>query len=385
MIGMLFTTALNIYSLAPLIIILLFIVAAAGLTRGVDIFSIFSIGALVGATAGFGSGGVGKGFRAGKTKRFIDKGVDKYGKNSIAAARDTVLGLAGKYKNSKQQLSDKRMKDLGLDKNSKLYPGTTTPYMLALQGRDPTTAAAASPINTQSRWVHMSVIAAYNRKDVARLRGKIATASSPTGQAAAQQRYENALNSAIVQEYHYRNPAAGAIGARIGTGLRQRREVLSEMLAERGEMRGRTWYINNALSRAKARGASSDHIARLEELKQDTEDNIRLGIYGGASSMQRVALAGTVAASGVLGMTIMAWREYLLRRNITPAPTPIVLPHVPPNPQPPSPINPPINLNNPNNPTNPVNRRKLNSPNNPNNPANKNNNAHNSWNTPPSP
>ena len=53
-----------VYTLAPIIIILLFILAAAGLNRGTSIFNLFGLGALMGIGAGVGKGGAGKGLRS---------------------------------------------------------------------------------------------------------------------------------------------------------------------------------------------------------------------------------------------------------------------------------------------------------------------------------
>lgn len=53
-----------VYTLAPIIIILLFILAAAGLNRGTSIFNLFGLGALMGIGAGVGKGSAGKGLRS---------------------------------------------------------------------------------------------------------------------------------------------------------------------------------------------------------------------------------------------------------------------------------------------------------------------------------
>ncbi|MCL5433989.1 MAG: hypothetical protein M1538_03380 [Candidatus Marsarchaeota archaeon] len=54
----------SVYTLAPIIIILLFILAAAGLNRGTSIFNLFGLGALMGIGAGVGKGSAGKGLRS---------------------------------------------------------------------------------------------------------------------------------------------------------------------------------------------------------------------------------------------------------------------------------------------------------------------------------
>jgi hypothetical protein len=59
------TTAPSITTLAPLVVIFVLIIAAAGLTRGTDIFQLFGIGSLLGITKGGIGGAVGKGLRTG--------------------------------------------------------------------------------------------------------------------------------------------------------------------------------------------------------------------------------------------------------------------------------------------------------------------------------
>ncbi len=51
-----------IYTLIPIIVIIILIAAAAGLSRGTDIFSLFGLGSLLGFTRGIGAGGAGRGF-----------------------------------------------------------------------------------------------------------------------------------------------------------------------------------------------------------------------------------------------------------------------------------------------------------------------------------
>jgi len=63
------TLSSNVYALIPIIIILIFILAAAGLTRGVSIFNLFGIGALMGIGGGVGKGGAGKGLKAASAVR----------------------------------------------------------------------------------------------------------------------------------------------------------------------------------------------------------------------------------------------------------------------------------------------------------------------------
>jgi len=69
----------QIYELAPLIVILILIVAAAGLTRGADIFSLFGIGTLMGLAGGMGSGGAGRGLKGASVQRRIAKSFKKLG------------------------------------------------------------------------------------------------------------------------------------------------------------------------------------------------------------------------------------------------------------------------------------------------------------------
>lgn len=49
-----------IYAFIPIVIIIILIAAAAGLSRGTDIFQLFGIGALIGIGSGIGKGGVGR-------------------------------------------------------------------------------------------------------------------------------------------------------------------------------------------------------------------------------------------------------------------------------------------------------------------------------------
>ncbi|MCW6159852.1 MAG: hypothetical protein LVQ95_02050 [Candidatus Micrarchaeales archaeon] len=65
------------WTLAPIIVIFVLIVAAAGLTRGGDFFSFLGLGALLGITSGVGKGGAGKGLRSASAvgRRSIKKNV----------------------------------------------------------------------------------------------------------------------------------------------------------------------------------------------------------------------------------------------------------------------------------------------------------------------
>jgi hypothetical protein len=65
MVGILATTP-SLYDLAPIVLIIIFIVAAAGVTKGGDIFQFFGVASLLGITGGVGGGGAGKGLRTGK-------------------------------------------------------------------------------------------------------------------------------------------------------------------------------------------------------------------------------------------------------------------------------------------------------------------------------
>ncbi len=57
------TTTPTVYDLTPLVLIVIFIIAAAGLTKGGDIFQFFGVASLIGVTGGIG-GGAGKGLRS---------------------------------------------------------------------------------------------------------------------------------------------------------------------------------------------------------------------------------------------------------------------------------------------------------------------------------
>jgi len=63
------TLSSNLYALIPVIIILIFILAAAGLTRGVSIFNLFGIGSLINIGNGVGKGGSGKGLKSASAVR----------------------------------------------------------------------------------------------------------------------------------------------------------------------------------------------------------------------------------------------------------------------------------------------------------------------------
>ena len=97
------------WTLAPIIVVFVLIIAAAGLTRGGDFFSFLGIGALLGITSGVGKGGAGKGLRSASAigRRSIKKNVksmnplkkkaEKLGKASaIAKIRQKQAKVVGK-------------------------------------------------------------------------------------------------------------------------------------------------------------------------------------------------------------------------------------------------------------------------------------------------
>jgi hypothetical protein len=80
-----------IYTFIPIIIILILIAAAAGLTRGMDLFALFGIGTLMGLASG-GSRGVGKGLTS----------ANKYKATPAKFTSVGVFSLAGKGANTIQ-------------------------------------------------------------------------------------------------------------------------------------------------------------------------------------------------------------------------------------------------------------------------------------------
>jgi hypothetical protein len=81
-----------IYAFIPIVIIIILIAAAAGLSRGTDLFQIFGIGALIGVGSGIGGGGTGKSIKGfgksyGSTKAFSKMG---------GAAGGTIKGAGNK-------------------------------------------------------------------------------------------------------------------------------------------------------------------------------------------------------------------------------------------------------------------------------------------------
>ncbi len=79
-------------ALAPVIIIIILIAAAAGLTRGADIFAILGVGSLLGIASGFGGGGAGRGLGRGSAK-FSDKGAAKAA-GALGRVAGSAAGLA---------------------------------------------------------------------------------------------------------------------------------------------------------------------------------------------------------------------------------------------------------------------------------------------------
>ncbi len=121
-------------NLAPLIVVFVLIVAAAGLTRGTDLFGLFGVGAIMGIGTG-GSGRVGKGVAAGKSARGIKKKIAGYGvgksvgnalKGKIKQRRlEKKLARAASRgdRNAAERLA-KIYESRGLDKSAKLVRDT---------------------------------------------------------------------------------------------------------------------------------------------------------------------------------------------------------------------------------------------------------------------
>ncbi|MGC8679927.1 MAG: hypothetical protein ACP5T6_01350 [Candidatus Micrarchaeia archaeon] len=94
-----------VYTLAPIIIILLFILAAAGLNRGLNMFNMFGIGALLGMGTGVGKGSSGKGLRAASA---LQRRKMKASVRSVVP----VKNLSGKGKKFAQNRLNKRINKL---------------------------------------------------------------------------------------------------------------------------------------------------------------------------------------------------------------------------------------------------------------------------------
>ena len=113
-----------IEAIVPVIIILILIAAAAGLTRGTDIFALFGLGTIMGF-ANAGSGRVGKGLKgtrygadaikrgraAGKAKGGLIKRAKKAGKN-YKAAKAKVPAIKNKKMMKGAKLANRRLKRL---------------------------------------------------------------------------------------------------------------------------------------------------------------------------------------------------------------------------------------------------------------------------------
>jgi hypothetical protein len=108
-------TQSQIYQLAPLVIIMILIIAAAGLTRGTDIFSLFGIGALFGMTGSIGSKGAGRGFGASNVRGRIASQFKRTGSAMFKTAgkstkkKFSVTGAYSKYAMKKAQLQSAKL------------------------------------------------------------------------------------------------------------------------------------------------------------------------------------------------------------------------------------------------------------------------------------
>jgi hypothetical protein len=96
----------TVYSLLPLAVIFIFIVAAAGVTRGTDIFQLLGIGAIMGVGGGMASGGVGRGMKAanprgatakmaGASRASVAKAASSLKKQTNPKTKETSRGLPG--------------------------------------------------------------------------------------------------------------------------------------------------------------------------------------------------------------------------------------------------------------------------------------------------
>ena len=107
----------NAQDLFPILVILALILAAAGLTRGADIFALFGVSTLLGTSGRLGGGGAGKGFGASKIRVAArgqsDKRLNKAaGRLMKGNRRDPKSkgGLVGRYKMWKQNRQANREK-----------------------------------------------------------------------------------------------------------------------------------------------------------------------------------------------------------------------------------------------------------------------------------
>ncbi len=135
-------------ALAPVIIIIILIAAAAGLTRGADIFAMLGIGSLLGIASGFGGGGVGRGL-ANRRARFANKGAVNAAKNIGKANRARINAKPGMARAKTlsilkaQQMGRAKPPQAGLVKFATRFGFTPRP------GTKPITAAQMRDLKTK--------------------------------------------------------------------------------------------------------------------------------------------------------------------------------------------------------------------------------------------
>ena len=107
--------------LIPVIIILILIAAAAGLTRGTDIFAVFGVASMLGIAGGMGKGGKGKGLKA-----------VKYGANPVVRGRAArSMARLAKVKGSKTRMNNFISSAKALKQNLKVRGFSKRPSGLA--------------------------------------------------------------------------------------------------------------------------------------------------------------------------------------------------------------------------------------------------------------
>ncbi|MCL4389117.1 hypothetical protein M1397_00695 [Candidatus Marsarchaeota archaeon] len=97
-----------IYALIPLVVIIILIAAAVGLTRGTDIFALFGLGAIMGIGGGVGGGRTGNAIRGGSIQGYggDPKNYISYGKSAAAvptkSLKDSTKARTAERKLNKQ-------------------------------------------------------------------------------------------------------------------------------------------------------------------------------------------------------------------------------------------------------------------------------------------
>ncbi len=112
LLAMLFSaTAPTATDLIPLLVIFALILAAAGLTRGADLFSMLGVGTLLGVSGRIGGGGAGKGFGSAKTRSKMKTEMQKSSKNMAGAIKAGAKGAKKAVSNKRGAAKTKKMQD----------------------------------------------------------------------------------------------------------------------------------------------------------------------------------------------------------------------------------------------------------------------------------